>query len=273
MNLWQRWKKVSINNQLMIYMTAILAVATTLYTLMYRSSVKFAEQSARQQSEQTDRLIAASERLAASTKEALDETKRVNRESADRAERALKAAEEEANASAIQSETSRTSARAAEASAKIAAQSFNIGERPYIATRAIEANNFAAGQRPTITIQFDNSGKTPALNSRVRSYSAIRAEKKLGAVTYPAVPSLSTSIVQSGCCHKQIIPAFAVDLPQEAINALIEAIKQRQVWFFVYGIADYDDGAGKRHTLLFCQYYNADLDGLFSYCGEHNSSN
>ena len=73
MNLWQRWKKVSINNKLMIYMTAILAVATTLYTLMYRSQVEFTKENARQSAEQTDRLVAASERLAETTKSTLDE--------------------------------------------------------------------------------------------------------------------------------------------------------------------------------------------------------
>ena len=273
MTLWHRWKKVSINNKLTIYMSAILAVATTLYTLMYRSQVKFAEENARQTSEQTNRLIAASERLAASTKEALEETKRINQESADRAERATRATENQADASVIQAETSRASARAAEQSALAATQSLAVGERPYIATKAVEFRNFEEGKKPSIAVFFDNTGKTPGLNASMRTYSAIRGERKLGEVKYPPVESVSTSVIQPGCCHRQVINAFNRDLPQEVVNAMIQAIKDGKLWLYVYGIADYEDGVGKHHTLKFCRYYDLRNAGEFTYCAEHNNSN
>lgn len=54
-------------------------------------------------------------------------------------------------------------------------------------------------------------------------------------------------------------------------KAIVEIIKSKQVWFMLYGIVEYDDGAGRHHTLKFCQYYDADASD-FKICGEHNES-
>lgn len=192
--------------------------------------------------------------------DALDETRK-----------AANAAVTQANASLTQSKTSQVSARAAQQSAAIAEQAFTIGERPYMSVKQIKVTDFEKGKSPSTEIIFTNSGKTPALNVRCRSYSTGRTERRLGEVTYPEVGNVSEGVVETQGSVKQLLTAMS-GFAQDAKDIGIEETKQERIWFFVYGLVDYDDGASRHHTLKFCFVYNAKISDM-EICEEHNASN
>jgi hypothetical protein len=167
---------------------------------------------------------------------------------------------------------SQASATAAEQSANVASQSFTVGERPYIAINHIKLEGLRNNMNPNVELSFENSGKTPALNVRARSYTDFRHDVRLGEVDYPGVPLLSSAFVQAGHSFRQFFPIFAADLKPDNVMKLIDAINHKQLWLFVYGIVEYDDGAVRHHTLKFCQIYAVDLSE-FHVCTEHNTSN
>lgn len=187
--------------------------------------------------------------------------------------KSVNAAEKQANASMSQAKTSEASAKAAERSADIAAQAFNIGERPYITlTQQVTLVDFAPDKTPHVDILIANSGRTPALNVHARSYGTFRPERRLGKVEYANTPTLSEVVIQAASApYKQTIPMFNDQATQPIINTVIDAIKQKQLWFFVYGIVEYQDGVGRPHLLKFCNVYNPTKSEM-EFCEEHNTS-
>lgn len=275
-SLWRRWQKVSINNKVMIYMTAILAVATTFYTLMYRSSVKFAEENAKQATAQTDKLIAATERLASSTKDALDETKRVNRESADRAERAVRAGEKQADASKSQANTSQVSARAAQESASAATKTFAIGERPFITAKEIRMLVLKPGEQPKGEVLFTNSGRTPAYNVGVNVTTVVRVG------VLPESPPYGNAAMHRlplAPGDSKVVPmkfGIGTFVDQATIDKLGKG-EPANLFLYVYGFVEYEDGIGRRHTTKYCGFYlkgpNDTKEVVSLYvCPTHNSA-
>ena len=256
MNLWQRWKKVSINNKLMIYMTAILAVATTLYTLMYRSQVEFTKENARQSAEQTDRLVAASERLAETTKSTLDEAKRVNKEAADRADRTLQAIETQTAASKSQAKTSQISARAAEESAQIARE----GSRPAI-TSSVRLSELT-DDRAQFTIKIENNGNTRT--QFTLKYCALMVEMM-------AVRDFSLS----DCNQSQMLTKGPFDLPAHNFKEITNRLERkedlklirRKERYFVLPIAIYSKDIRPTGVLPMCGVYREEY-GIIGECSD-----
>jgi hypothetical protein len=258
MTLWQRWKKVSINNKLTIYMTAILAVATTLYTLMYFSQVKFTEENARQTSEQTNRLIAASEKQAAGIREALEETKRANRDAADRAERALSATEKQANASLTQANTSQIAARAAEQSARISEQTL----RAQIAIQEIRAVNFEADQPIRFIITWKNDGNSPATITGTVAKVGIVTEVPSETICQGAPNAAMRPItVNPHNTRPQTISVRAGRFTAEQF----QSVKDGKSYFLICGQVIYET-VGKREAFPLCGYSSKDLS-FFLDCG------
>lgn len=262
----------------MVWTTAVVAFGTLFYAGAAAFQIYVLKQSAAETSRQTDKLIEASDRLASIANQQADDARKANEEMLNKAERLTHANEElvktattQANASMSQANTSDVSARAAEKSAAIAEQAFTIGERPYMAVKQIKVNDFEKGKSPTVELVFSNSGKTPALNVHCRAYSTGRTERRLGAVKYPEVSNLSEGIVETQGSVKEPLIVMS-EFSQEAKDTAIEAVKKKQIWIFVYGIVDYDDGAGRHHVLKFCHVYNAE-SGDMEICEEHNTSN
>lgn len=248
MTLWQRWKKVSINNKLMIYMTFILAAATTLYTLMYRSQVKFMEQSARENAEQTNRLVNASERLADTTKNTLEESKRVNKEASDRADRTTKATEMQANASMSQANTS-------EASAKIARDALVTTNRPYVTAFVVPFAGLEIGELVQNSVKFANDGNGPAqVSARTQFVLSDLPVCPAGIVKatpqqFGMITSLQPSPVSQ---HREIQAVISSGIPLS--EADMKAIKNADKFLLFYGEGSYT-GLGGEVPIKWCSQY------------------
>jgi hypothetical protein len=254
MSPWERWKKVSINNKLMIYMTAILAVATTLYTLMYRSQVKFMKENATQTAEQTNRLVNASERLAQTTNNTLEEAKRVNKETGDRADRTTKAIEIQANASMSQAGTSRITAGAARESSQFARQSYEASQ-----TAKVFFTTNKWREKPTAT------------NTHVL---ADFGESNAGATAYDVTTEFSTVIRPSSfhgmlpCNNTVVEKGLEGPMQPGAVQTIVTDVEYRMteqdekamdaetLMFLVYGHVWWNDSLGRKSSFPFCRTYN-----------------
>jgi hypothetical protein len=171
MNLFQRWKQTTIANQLMVITTAVVAFGTLFYVGVAIFQYYLMKESARQASEQTDRLIAATQRMADTTVEALKEAKRSNEETAKRAERAIQVSRDFADAATSQAETSKKSAKAAESSATTAQRGLEvmksgivITNRAYISIDKMRffPNPLEPNKPVTVIFEFVNDGNSSA---------------------------------------------------------------------------------------------------------------
>ena len=82
----------------MVITTAVVAFGTLFYVGVAIFQYLLMKESARQASEQTDKFIAATQRMADTTRDALNEAKRSNEETAKRAERAIQVSRDFADA-------------------------------------------------------------------------------------------------------------------------------------------------------------------------------
>ena len=123
------------------------------------------KESARQASEQTDKLIAATQRMADTTRDALEEAKRSNEETAKRAERAIQVSRDFADAATSQAETSKKSAVAAETSAAAAQKGVEVTKLGISAYISIDKMRFFPSplepNKPvTVIFEFVNDGNS-----------------------------------------------------------------------------------------------------------------
>lgn len=126
MKVFHRWQRTTIANQLMVMTSALVAFGTLFYVGVAVFQYYLMKESGRQASEQTDRLIAATKRMADTTVDALNEAKKTNDESAKRAEKSIEISKSFAEAANRQAENSEKSAHSAEISASASAQSIQV---------------------------------------------------------------------------------------------------------------------------------------------------
>jgi hypothetical protein len=277
--LWERWRKTTIANQVLVVTGVLMVISSGLYTVTTIYQVRMWKENAKQSGEQTDKLIAASERLANTTNRQAEDAHKANVEMLNKAERLTHANEElvktatkQANASLRQAKTSQVSASAAQQSANAAAKTFSIGERPYIAVKEMSLTNLAVNQRPTTMTIFENAGRTPALNAQFRTCIQARGEP------LPNPPVCATKndrpaspvFMPAGGVWRMIVP-FA----DTATEGDVQYIKSGKSTIYVWGSVEYDDGVGKRHVLKYCAFYNPNNPGVdqFTACTYGNESN
>ena len=255
MNPWQRWKQTTIANQLMVITTAIVAFGTLFYVGVAIFQYRLMKDSASQSSEQTDKLIAATQRMAETTIKAFEEAKRSNKEISERAERALQVSRDFADAATIQAKTSKTSAEAA-----VAAQ------RPWISVDVrIEEPLLITEQEVRIGLTFTitNSGNSPAVNTRVIPQlaaipirdgldfeTAIRKALKISN-NWSRFPNRIGRTIPP---KRKSIERHVVQLPRSEILEVVSSSDEadpNRVILNLGGCIDYDFGTGKGQT-SFC---------------------
>lgn len=246
----------------MIYMTAILAMATILYTLIYRSQVKFMKENARQTAEQTDRLVAASERLAETTKSTLEEAKRVNKETADRADRTTRAIETQANASMSQANTSKVTAEAAKESAKTARRSFEFGQRPELFFVLVKLREpLTVGQAPVVQFVLTNGGSMAAKGQFWDITWRTTPVPFIGGLEYNARGTKVTFSLASHATNTMTFSTTFIPTKEQ-----VEALDAGNRLLFIYARGEYTDTLGRRYPMPFCYSYNKDIAERVAIC-------
>lgn len=266
----------------MVYTTAIVALGTLFYAGTALWQVYILNKGAEQTAQQNERMIAASERIAETTIAALNEAKRQNEETANRAERAIDAsrdfadaAKRQANAAISQAGSGRESASAAAKSASIAEKALITVQRPLIGVVSMHLSPLEVGRKAVVEITFQNSGRLPAY--RLTSLATMLAKNatpgdiercpELGAIRqFVGMPSRATLPVNGA--------ALSYARSDSSLNAEeIAAIKDGRIWIFVRFRADYSGEWSKRDYFVEVYSRYNPTNEKFDICPTRNDSN
>jgi len=270
----EKWSRTHIANRLMVWTTALVAFATLFYAVATAFQVYLFHKNAAETARQTDRLIDASEKQATVIREALEETKRSNREAAERAERTLNATEKQADASSTQANvsermarqneglieatrsqanTSQVAARAAEESAKISKRAYEAGLVPriyFLGSKMKE--DIEPSKSPVIQLLVANGGgKAERLYAQmaavVRPYgfSGELSTERFG-------PPSSVMPLEQGATSTFTI-VFDMTLSQEQIKSVRDTSTQMLIF---YGWVRYEDTLKRPYLIPICRFYS-----------------
>ena len=260
MDNFQRWKKSSIANQLMVITTTVVAFGTLFYVGVAVFQYYLMKESAIEASAQTDRLIAATQRMADATLKALDVTKKSNKETADRAERAIRVSKDFADAAASQAETSKKTAKAAEISASAAQNGVEvvktgilIANRAYISIDKMRFLNPLEPNKPvSLVFEFANDGNSSAEVSGAST-------KYIGAILQPCKystePAFQKIMVAPKSPRTQRVSIFRQGLSQQDI----EAIQQGRNIFQICIKGTYNS-LNENYQFENCSYYSPEMN-------------
>lgn len=185
------------------------------------------------------------------------------------------ASQTQANASVAQAEAAKQSVAAARSAAdatrrsvEVAQEALRLGHRPSVGAVTITMAEFTPGKVGRVTIQYQNTGTTPALNASAMTTVNIRF------VDYPdPKPSALITGIPSRATIAINARRFANGYTLKPLSLeIIDAIKQGKRWFFVYSSLTYEDGRGGKFFTHYCGRYNPDL-GSFDECTIYNDSN
>jgi hypothetical protein len=116
-------------------------------------------------------------------------------------------------------------------------------------------------------IVFENAGRTPALNFMFETqFNAIVSPLPVHPEYEKAATLPSVTLLPAGGTTRQVFFTGRVVEPSD-----IERVKAGRLLLYVYGIARYDDGLGRHHTLKYCGFYVPTKD-VFSFCPSHNGT-
>jgi hypothetical protein len=295
MSLWQKWKRVSLPNKLMVVSTGIMAFATiclvvagVLQYLASRDQLTAVREQANIMQKQLDAMNNSSNQtndLIAATRDTANASQDVARQNGELVSAAQKQANSsitQANASQTQANTSvaqaevakqalaatQSSARATEQATQIAARSFALTQQPNVTTSGTKIENFAVGKHPTIRYLIMNNGSTPIHN--VVSESKLHISATPPPTNFPVwdeklVVGYYGGFMPAGGT-KAADTTFTNWQPTEE---MFSAITTGSVKIYVLGEIRYRDGLRRKWHYRFCGEYMP-ADGSFLSCGENN---
>jgi hypothetical protein len=139
---------------------------------------------------------------------------------------------------------------------------FRQDQRAWVGVREVESKEFAEGSIWKVTVHFVNSGKSPARNVQI-SAMFITSDVPLRGPSEEHVKSLvfrpAQSIAPGGSYHEQIgqeIPAEPSTTSQkrgmQTLVSQYQAIKNKQLLLYYFGILKYDDVSGQHRETQYC---------------------
>jgi hypothetical protein len=218
-SLWQRWRAGTIQNQLTVMFTALIFVATSIYAVF--SYYQFATM--KDGGKQTDRIIAADERLAKAMEDSVHAQKDSLIQTLAQNKRAL--------------------------DSTIAAS--RLDQRAWVGPIGMTMHPISTDKPITATVAIGNSGKTFALdvNSTVWIYASNTALTQLphsreGLLISPMVLFPNQQIT------------FTPNLPGHPTQIDVDALTSKKVFVYLYGDIAYSDVFGSRHRTEFCGIFD-----------------
>lgn len=148
-------------------------------------------------------------------------------------------------------------ADAAENANTLAAQALSSADRAWVYPLVSIGGPLVANQPFIATIQFMNSGHTPATNVRMDfSLRVIRGEMPPDFSS--TAGNLGEMIIYPGTQATETITADAARLT----DALVAEITDRKATLHVLGMIQYKDVNAKVHRSKYCSYYNIDVKAM-----------
>jgi hypothetical protein len=150
-------------------------------------------------------------------------------------------------------------AKATEQTAEISAQTFAIGERPYVIFKGLKVK-LVEGSPPVIDGFVTNMGRTPAYHLEVETTFTLQSAPLTERLKYveSATPSLYDVFLPTN--SDMVVSDQA---PFIITKQRLEAINKQQILLCFYGKGHYTDGLGKsQHSVEFCYFYNVPTESL-----------
>jgi hypothetical protein len=160
MKLRHRWQKVSLPNKLTVLVAIFAAFLAALQVGVAIFQVWLANEGSKDADKQAAKMIAAAERIAATADSVRAETSRNAQEGLRQSREALEQSQRSAQTSLEQAK------RALDASIDLA----RTDQRPWLHVSGVVMSAEVAEGPLDLTLLYENSGKTPALNVQSRSY-------------------------------------------------------------------------------------------------------
>lgn len=237
MQVFQRWKKTALHNKALVLTGVLVAVGTLFYTGAAIFQYCLMKQTAKENSEQTDKIIAEAKNITAAAEGSLEQSKR-----------ALDAS----------IETSRRDQRAWVGPIDIIHPSHKDGSRTVFVKE---------GDRPTFGVIVTNSGKTPALKVTPLQRMVVSFTKEPLIIRYNQ-PRTKPSI---GVLQPNAKLLLETDKTEPFTKEIISRLESGQVTLYVFGIITYEDIFKRSHKTTFCMYMSSDLSSM-KICETYNDA-
>ncbi len=150
----------------------------------------------------------------------------------------------------------------AEKSLNATIEQFHLEQRAWVSIKSVMVTKpFSKTESAEMTVNFTNTGKTPALNCGVTKKAVSFSADKL---QFMPVPKPFKSVVAPGS-------EDATFLNVPPVPEIADAIAQHSVTVYLGIVIEYDDIFGKHHSTKFCGFYPTMRPPFFFNC-EHGGS-
>jgi hypothetical protein len=259
MKLIHRWKQTSLANKLLIFVSAIVAFSAIFQAYMTYCQYNLMKESDIQATKQTERMIKSSERIADNSAKALDEAKKVNKDTAERAERAIKSSEAFSEAAKLQVVTAKKSLESS-------IETFRTEQRAWVVCKSMKfKKDLKADEINPFQIIFTNTGATPALHVRIKVTS--RTETK----NIPDISNRNTLEEDVFIGPGKEIEFTTNTQPLKLSQETIDGLNLKTIVFTVFVKVTYQDIFKNDHTTEFCAFYSPETKPDFRICDSGNA--
>jgi hypothetical protein len=150
-------------------------------------------------------------------------------------------------------------------SAGYAKDNVRVGLRAYLGVQTMNFGKITEGERTKVEVIIENTGRTPAMNVTLTSRLDYRDSDISDDPDYRTQPEPESKLsILSGFSHPAIVFGERGLFKNE-----VEDLVNQKTRFYSYGVIQYDDVFGERHTTKYCGWYNFEKTS-FTSCRNHN---
>jgi hypothetical protein len=168
-------------------------------------------------------------------------------------------------------EAARKFARASEANIRAMKLVARLEQRAWVGVSGVKVSKLQVGKPVLISVEFRNTGKTPAKNLTVVSNLEVVPRAGKPNFTYssegssPPERDSRVLLLAGGYAH------ISFEATKYLQQKEIDDVATGQLSLYVHGLAKYDDTFGTHHWIRFCYFMDRDVRS-FVICREHNSA-
>lgn len=156
-----------------------------------------------------------------------------------------------------QSKAARDNADAAKKTIEIAQENIRLDQRAWVGIKGgILKGEIKQGQKLSFVVEFQNTGRTPALDViATTGYNFI----------YPTKQRVMSGRSQDLSGGSVASPNFTFTISRDFSEKDVQRLENKEA-IFVYGMITYRDIFNNKHTTYFCTYYDGQAHPNFSFC-------
>jgi hypothetical protein len=171
-----------------------------------------------------------------------------------------------AKAAKQSAEAALKSVKIAEENINIARQSLTVVNRAYVWVDKFKIKKFMLDNKAIVEVKFHNYGATPAYGFN-GTVSMKFTRTKLG--VNPRIVKEQEQILSKSVLSSDQTTHFTVHSKRTISTEHKQALKERRLFWYIYGKVEYDDIFGTKHMATFCAEYKPEK-AFFVFCDKYN---